>query len=355
MNGDNRMITHNTNWERLRTFCQKVIMEEGVSADNAVVVADNLVDADLCGVESHGVSRMPIYMKRLEDGVVSKELKMTVEQEYPASIAFNACNSMGMLAGMHAMRRCIEKAKLSGCCFATVNNSNHYGMAAYYLYMPAAENMVGFTATNTPPNIAPWGSSESYLGTNPIGVSVPRRDAWPIVLDMAPSVVAMGKVILAAKLGQSIPEGWAITRDGRSTTNAKEGMEGTVLPIGGPKGYGLSLFVDILAGILSGAQFGPHINNMWNDFENPQNVGHIFCAIDIAKFVDVDIFKNRIEQLVNEIKSLKKTPGVEEIFMPGEIEQKRRADRKVNGLPLSGVVYDELKMLGEKYNVEFNI
>jgi len=345
------MNTYNINWEKLRSYCQKLIMTQGVSENEAFTIVDNLVDADLCGVESHGVSRMSIYMKRLETGVVSNRLEMKVEQEHPASIALNACNSMGMLAGTYAMGRCIEKAKESGCCFATVNNSNHYGMSAYYLNMPAASNMIGFTATNAPPNIAPWGSFQSYMGTNPIGIAVPRRNTEPIVLDMAPSVVAMGKVILAAKLGQDIPEGWALTKDGRPTTNAKEGMEGTVLPIGGPKGYGLSLFVDILTGILSGAEFGPHINNMWNDFENPQNVGHIFCAIDISKFVDVDVFKDRIEQMVSEIKALPKNPGVDEIFLPGEIEQRRRVQRKADGLELSAIVYEELKGLGEKYKV----
>ena len=349
------MDTYNTNWEQLRSYCQKLIMTQGVSEDEAFIIADNLVDADLCGVESHGVSRMLIYMKRLETGVVSKKLEVRVEQEHPASLALNACNSMGMLAGKYAMERCIEKAKVSGCCFVTVNNSNHYGMSAYYLNMPAAANMVVFTSTNAPPNIAPWGSFQAYMGTNPIGISVPRRNAEPIVLDMAPSIVAMGKVILAAKLGQDIPEGWALTKDGRATTNAKEGMEGTVLPIGGPKGYGLALFVDILTGILSGAQFGPHLNNMWNDFENPQNVGHVFCTIDISKFVDIDVFKNRIEQMVSEIKALPKNPGTEEIFLPGEIEQRRRIQRKADGLELSGIVYEELKGLGEKYSVPFSI
>ena len=348
------MEKHYVNWEQLRAYCQSLIVSLGVAAEEALVMADNLVDADLCGVESHGVSRMPVYMKRLETGVVSRAFAMKTEQEHAASLALNACNSMGMLAGKYAMERSIEKARESGCCFTTVNNSNHYGMSSYYVNMAAEAGMVGITGTNAPPNIAPWGSYQSYVGTNPIALAVPTNSE-PVLLDMAPSVVAMGKVILAAKLGQSIPEGWAQTKDGRPTTDAKEGMEGTVLPIGGPKGYGLTVFVDILSGILSGAAFGPHLNNMWKDFENPQNVGHFFLAVDIAKFVPLDEFKTRVEQMIGEIKALPKNPGVDEIFMPGEIEQRRRKERKSEGVPLSAVVYEELKALGTQYGVAFTL
>ena len=349
------MTTYNVNWEALRDFCQKMYMTQGVPEDEAFVIADNLVDADLCGVESHGVSRMHVYMKRLEVGVVSKKFSVEIMQEHAGSLAIDACNSMGMLAGKYAMERCIEKAREHGSCFATVKGSNHYGMASYYVDMAAKAGMVGFTATNAPPNIAPWGSSKTYPGTNPIAIAVPRLHGEPILLDMAPSVVAMGKVILAAKLGQSIPEGWALTKDGKNTTDPKEGMLGSVLPVGGPKGYGLTLFADILCGVLAGAQFGPHINNLWNDFENPQDVGHVFSAIDISKFTDLDTFKTRLEQMVSEIKALPKNPGVDEIFMPGEIEQRRRAGRKADGIELVEVVYDELKALGEKYGVEFTL
>lgn len=348
------MSEHVINWEDLRTYCQKLLMAQNMAEDDAFVVADSLVDADLCGVESHGVSRMTIYMKRLETKVVNSNSNIKIEQEYPASASLNGCNSMGMVAAKYAMKRCIEKAKENGSCFITVNNSNHYGMASYYVRMAAEAGMVGITGTNAPPNIAPWGSYKAYLGTNPIALGVPKSGD-PIILDMAPSTVAMGKVILAAKLGNSIPEGWAITKEGKPTTDAKEGMEGTVVPIGGAKGYGLSLFIDIFSGILSGAQFGPHINNMWNDFENPQNVGHFFCVVDISKFVDLEVFKSRVDQMVSEIKELPKNEGINEIFVPGEIEFNRKAERKKNGIIISDAVYDELKVLGNVYNIEFNL
>jgi len=347
------MSEHIVNWEALRAYCQQIFMRLDIPEAEAFVVADCLVDADLCGVESHGVSRMSIYVKRLETKVVSNRLQVAVEREYPAGIALNGCNSMGMLVGRHAMERCIEKAAETGCCFATVNNSNHYGMASTYVSQAAKAGMVGVSATNAPPNIAPTGSYKAYVGTNPLAIAVPSNGE-PVLLDMAPSVVAMGKVILAAKLGKLIPEGWALTREGKPTTDPNEGKEGTVVPIGGPKGYGISLFVDILCGILSGAEFGPHLHNMWNDFENPQNVGHIFCAIDISKFTDLARFKDRVGGMIAEIKALPRSEGVAELFVPGEIEQRRRAQRKAEGIALEGVVLDELKALGERCGVDYS-
>jgi LDH2 family malate/lactate/ureidoglycolate dehydrogenase len=320
----------------------------------AMIVADSLVEADLCGVESHGVSRMTIYLNRLEEKGVNSVCEIKVEREYSGSAVINACNSMGMVVSTWIMQKCIQKAKESGSYFIAVNHSNHFGMASYYVKMATKENMIGIAMTNAPPNIAPWGSFKPYMGTNPIAIGAPTN-IEPIILDMAPSVVAMGKVILAAKLGKSIPEGWAITSDGRPTTDPNEGMKGTVLPIGGPKGYGIALFVDILCGVLSGAQFGPYLGNMWNDFVNQQNIGHIFSCIDISKFISVEEFKKRIDKIRQDIKALPKNPGVDTIFMPGEIEWKRSAERREKGIPISDTVYNELKQLGEKYRVAFTL
>jgi LDH2 family malate/lactate/ureidoglycolate dehydrogenase len=348
------METYLLNWKALRGYCQRLLETQGMPADEALIVADCLVGADLCGVESHGISRMTIYLKRLEEKVVNPVCRIEVEKEYPGAMVINACNSMGMVAGQRVMQKCIDKAKVSGACFTTVNHSNHYGMAYYYVRMAAEQNMIGITATNAPPNIAPWGSPQAYVGTNPIAISVPTREE-PVILDMAPSVVAMGKVILAAKLGKSIPEGWALTASGRPTTDPNEGMKGTVVPIGGPKGYGITLFIDILCGVLSGAEFGPYLGNMWNDFVKPQNVGHFFSCIDISKFLALDAFKETVTRIKGEIKALPKNPGVAEIFMPGEIEWNRAAERREKGVPVPEKVYQELKQLGEKYRVAFDL
>ena len=349
------METHLLNWEQLRAYCQKLLQTQGMPEDEALTVADSLVWADLCGVESHGVSRMTIYTKRLEEKVVNAVCQLKVEQEYAASIAINGCNSMGIVVSKKAMEKCIEKAKQSGSCFVTVNNSNHNGMAYYFVKMAADQGMFGFSVTNAPPNIAPWGSAKPYHGTNPIAFAAPTNEE-PVILDMAPSLVAMGKVILAAKLGKpSIPEGWALDSDGKPTTDPKEGVKGSVVPIGGPKGSGLTFFVDVICGILAGAKWGPHLGNLFNDFVNPQNVGHAFACIDISKFIPLETFKERLGQMKKEIKALPKQEGVSEIFMPGEIEWKKMIERKETGVPVPEPIYNELKQLGEKYNVPFTL
>ncbi|SET16696.1 Malate/lactate/ureidoglycolate dehydrogenase, LDH2 family [Natronincola peptidivorans] len=342
-------------WEPLRDLCQKLYEAQGMPADEAFLVADSLVDADLSGVESHGVSRMPIYMKRIEEKVVTNKCRVEVEKEFPGGLALNACNSMGIVAGVKVMEMGIKKAKESGFAFITVSHSNHFGTAAYFTRQALKENMIAFAATNAPSTMAPWGGIKAYLGTNPFSVAIPAGDQLPIIMDMATSVVAQGKIIMAAKTNESIPEGWAINKEGVVTTDPKEALEGTVLPFGGPKGYGIALLVDILSGILSGAMFGPHLNNMWNDFENPQNVGHCFAILDISKYIEVESFKSRIDQMIQEIKTSPKAKGVEEIFMPGEIEHRKSMKRREEGIPVSSVVYEDLKALAEKWNVAFTI
>ncbi|MBO6041493.1 MAG: Ldh family oxidoreductase [Oscillospiraceae bacterium] len=338
----------------LEDLCSRLMMAENVPEDEARIIGQHLVEAECFGLSSHGVSRTAIYVKRLHEGVVNPKWSYKALQEYPAAIQWDACNSMGMVTGVRAMERCIEKAREAGSCVIAANHSNHFGMAGHYAAMAAREGMIGFCISNAPPNIAPWGSHKAYVGTNPISIAAPRRGE-PMLLDIAPSVVAMGKVILAAKLGQSIPEGWAQTADGRPTTDPNEGQKGTVLPIGGHKGYGLSLFVDVVSGILSGAQFGPYLNNMWNDFVNPQDVGHFFAAIDISKFVGLDVFVEKIEKMAADIKALPKNPGVEEIFLPGEIEERKKAKAEKEGLVLSDVVYNELCDLAATYGIPAGI
>lgn len=348
------METHSVDWKALRELCQKLMMQEHMSDLDAFVCADNLVDADLAGVESHGVSRMTNYMKRLRTRVVDPQAVPEPVKEYPSSLYVDGRNAMGMVVGQYTMSRCIEKARESGCCFAAAHHSNHFGMAAYYSMMAAEAGMIGFCATNAPPNLAPWGSSQKYMGTNPFCISAPTK-GQPVTLDMAPSVVAMGKIILAAKLGQKIPEGWVVDQEGNPCTDPVVGQYGTLLPIGGPKGSGIAIFIEILCGVLAGAACGPHINHFWKDFENPQNVGHVFCAIDIEKFCGLDAFKEGISQMIAEMKALPKTPGSEEIFMPGEIESQRRAQRKEQGIQMSDGVYRELEALAQQYQVPFII
>ena len=342
-------------YKKLTEYCSKLLIKQGVNEEEASVITTSLVEADMSGVGSHGVSRLKIYMKRMEEGVVSKKGEMTVESESPGSLALDAHNSMGIVAGVKAIDLAIEKAKIAGSVFVTVKHSNHFGPAAFFTRRAADQGFIALAASNAPPNMAPGGASEAYIGTNPLSIAVPTGDKKHIVLDMATSVVAQGKIIMAAKDNKEIPEGWAITKDGNPTTDPHEALKGTVLPFGGPKGYGIALLIDIFSGILSGADFGPYLHNMWTDFVTPQNVGHVFHIIDISKFIDHEIFYSRIDVLRNDIKNLRKAQGVSEIYLPGEIEYLKAETAKKEGVIISRNTVDELKELGLQYDEPYEL
>jgi LDH2 family malate/lactate/ureidoglycolate dehydrogenase len=351
-------LTNNVKYvqaEPLRQYCTALFESVGMPKDEAYINADNLVDADLTGVESHGVSRMAIYLKRIRDGVVNPKCEIKVVAEHPAVLVIDAKNSMGAVASYKAMEMAIKKAKASGVAFVTVRNSNHYGTAAYYTKMALEHDMIGFSSTNGPARMAPWGGKDPYFGTNPFSIAVPAGQELPVVADMATSLVARGKIILAAKNNKEIPLGWAINKDGEDTTNAKEALEGTVLPFGGPKGSAIALLIDVFSGILAGASFGPHIKDMYANFEEPTNTGHIFGAFDISKFIDTSLFKQNMDQMIREIKGSTPAKGVQEIFLPGEIELKKKQQRLKEGIPLSPAVIKELKEEGALCRVAWTL
>jgi LDH2 family malate/lactate/ureidoglycolate dehydrogenase len=343
-------------WQALRGFVQELFMAKGLSEGDAFVVADCMVDADLTGVETHGVFLVNTYLTRIEKGVINVKTNFQVVNDYPGSFLIDGHDSLGMVTSRFAMEKCIEKAKTSGCCLGMVAQSNHFGMSAYYVKMAAQENMIGCCVANAPANIAPWGSPKPYFGTNPIAISAPTK-GQPLVLDMATSVSSMGKINLAAKLGKDIPAGWAIDGDGRPTTDAKAAQNGTLLPIGGPKGYGLTLFIDVLAGLMTGSLNGPHIAYVVSKVTEfkPQRLGHAFLAIDVSKFVPLESFLERIEIMKAEVKAFPKNNGVAEILMPGEIELNRKEERLRNGIPLSEVIYAQLLELAAKHGVKATI
>ncbi len=351
MTNNIKMVDHNI----LREYCKKLFMAANVPEEDAIITADNLVEANLTGVDSHGVSRMAIYLKRIKKGLDNPICKVDIINELPSTASLNANSSMGAPVGYRAMKMAIEKAKETGLAFVTVKGSNHYGTAAYYTKMAVKNNMIGFSATNGAARMAPWGGKKPYLGTNPFSVAVPAGKEKPIVADMATSLVARGKIILAAKNNQEIPLGWAIDKNGQPTTNADEALKGTVLPFGGPKGYGIAVLIDILCGVLSGASFGMHINDMYADFINPTNIGHCFGVINVEKFISLDTFKENIDQMIREIKGNPKAGGIDEIYLPGEIELLKKEVRLTEGIPITEAVLAELKELGQELGVEYSL
>jgi len=336
----------------LRSFCQEVFVACGMAREDAFIVADGLVQSNLRGVDSHGVTRVGIYAKRLKMGLVNPHPDVKIVRESDATLLVDGDNGMGQVVGVRALELGLEKVKQSGGAYVGVRRSNHYGAGAYYVQRAVAQDVVAFAYSNAPPTMAPWGGVDPYVGTNPYAFGVPAGGYPPIIVDMATSIVARGKIILAAERGESIPEGWAIDKHGNSTTDAQEALQGSVLPFGGPKGYALSLMIDIMAGALTGAGFGPRVNSLYDNFNEPQDVGAFFKLIDIGQFADPPAFKANIDRIIEEIKSSRRAEGTEEIFLPGEIEFRMEQERKASGVPVGAQTVAELREVGRTCGVD---
>ena len=336
----------------LRAFCEEIFLSCGMAQEDAAIVADSLVQANLRGVDSHGVARVGIYVKRLKMGLVNPRPNVEVAQESAATLLVDGGNGMGQVVGVRALELGLDKARKSGGVSVGVRHSNHYGAGAYYVQRAVARDVIAFAYSNAPPTMAPWGGVDPYLGTNPYAYGVPAGEHRPIILDMATSIVARGKIILMAESDEPIPEGWAIDEQGNPTTDAQEALEGSVLPFAGPKGYALSLMIDIMAGALTGAGFGPGINSMYDNFDDPQNVGAFFQLVDIGRFADSATFKARVDRMIEEIKSSRKAAGTEEIFLPGEIEFRTEEERMVSGIPVGAETISELREVGRNCGVD---
>ena len=309
----------------LRQYCYDVMTASGVDSVCAEATAEMLVDAEVTGMSTHGVSRLSIYMERIQAGIMSPNNNIRIVQEAPSALTVDAGNSLGAAAAKFTMTKCIEKAGETGVCFAAVRNSNHFGTAAFYTKMAAEAGMMGLCCANLKGNVAPFGAAEPYLGTNPLSLSCPTKTR-PLVTDIATSTVALGKLILAQKLGKSIPKGWALDKDGNPTTDPAEGRKGMLTPFGGPKGSGIAIMIDIASGILSGGGFGNHLTGLYT-------------------------FKEKVSEMSAEIKALKKAPGVQEILMPGDLEANKRAANEANGIEVEEPVYQELLKLGKPYGL----
>jgi LDH2 family malate/lactate/ureidoglycolate dehydrogenase len=337
-------------WEALRNFCEEVLRAAGVPENDAGIVAASLVDADLAGMKSHGVTRLNDYLLRMEQGLMTPTTKIELVRETPSTALLDANDGWGQVASERAVELVVEKAKVVGSAWVGVRNSNHNGTAAYWSMKIAREGMVGICSMNTSPVMAAHGSRRPTLGTNPLSIAVPSSSGRPVVLDMATSNQARGKIILAAKNDDPIPEGWAITSEGLPTTDAKEALKGSVLPLGGPKGSGLAIMLDILTGVLTGAEFGAKMPRMYDD-PQPQRVGHMFSAISVEAFMPMDEFLSRMDQKERETREGPPAPGFERVSMPGDGTHERMAAHREEGIPLTHEVYADLLAAAERYGV----
>lgn len=338
--------------EQLKIFASSVIQKAGLGKKNSDLFADSLVNADMRKVHSHGLTRLSTYVRRIQEKLVSADATPTLLEDGGSLLLVDANNGMGVPAAYMAMEWCMERAAKTGVCFAAVRGGNHFGYAAYFTEYAARHDMIGIAMSNGPAAMAPIGGKEAVLGTNPLSVSVPAERHLPLVLDMATSVVARGKVTLAKKEGRSIPEGWGIDKEGRSTTDPSQ--VSTVLPFGGAKGYAISLIIELLCSCLSGAKTGQTMGSFYDFSGCHQDAGFFLGAIDPSVILPVDLLKSRVDELMDSIKLAPRAAGCQEIFIPGEIEFRNAAKAEAEGITLGPAVLAELNTLAEQYQIPFD-
>ena len=337
--------------DRLARFCQELFTATGTPAETARIVAQSLVYADLRGVDSHGVVRSEIYLERIAKGMIDPKANVTfVCDDGPIGL-MDGGNGFGAFVGVKALEACMERAERFGVCALGVRHSNHFGTGAFYVERAVERNLALIVLSNASQTMPATGGARPFLGTNPIALGFPTGREVPFVLDMATSLVARGKIIMAAKKGLDIPLGWAVDEHGAPTTNAQAALNGAVLPMGGPKGSGLSMAIDILSGVLTGAGFGPSVRNMYEDWNRPQNVGHFFIAIDVARFLEPECFRKRVGHYIDQLKAEPRAEGVAEILYAGEAEDRIAKRKRSEGLILPEQLKADLIRLGSDYGV----
>ena len=333
--------------ERLHEFVVSLFGKLGVPSGDAGMVADNLIDADLRGVTTHGVTRIPSYIEKFEQKLCFADNKPEIIKDFGATAQIDAHHTLGQVSSTMAMKLAIKKAEQFGIGYVGVKDSSHNGTAGYYAMMALEHDMIGWSITNASTKVVPFGGIERRLGTNPIAYAIPAKRHLPVLLDMATSKVAQGKLMVAGKKNVPIPDDWALDINGNPTTDTEEALKGLLLPLG-YKGYGLAVVVDMLSGVLNSTGFGSVVNTA-TDY--PQ-IGHAFMAIKIEAFADADEFKNNVDALIDEITTVKLAKGTEKVYMPGEIEFDIKTENlKKGGVPLQPFQIAELSAAAEKYGL----
>ena len=324
-------------------FIKRAFEAAGLPSADADILAGLMVEADLRGSDTHGVIRLPLYLRRLKAGGVNPRPNIRIVQERPASALVDGDNGMGHLVMRFAAMTAIEKAKCTGIGWVGARMSNHAGPAALYAMMPLAHDMIGlYLAVGSNNHLPPWGSTENLLGTNPIAIAIPAEQEPPIVLDMAPTVAAFGKVRLKMQRGEEMPVGWMIDRDGKPLTDPKRAEQGLLLPIGDYKGYGLSLIIGLLAGTLNGAAFGREVIDFVKEQGKATNTGHAIVAVSVEAFAPAAAFKRQVDAAIRTMRGAERLPGVERIWLPGEQSHLKRQERAKSGIPMPKPLRDSL-------------
>ena len=351
--------------ERLIEFSVRVFEHFGVLREDALVAANVLAAADLRGIDSHGVARLHTYFDMLELGRINPRPKPTIVRQTPSTATFDGDNGLGLVVGPKANELAMDKAASAGSGWVSVRNTNHYGIAGWYVMQALERDLIGWAMTNSTKLVAPLWGAERMLGTNPIAIAFPGLHEPPIVIDLATCSAAYGKIEIARRKGQAIPEGWAIDRDGRSTRDPQAMIDGgAILPLGsdrergGHKGYSLALMVDVLSAVLSGANWGPFTPPFALRQEVParsvgKGIGHFFGAMRIDGFVEPDEFKRQIDDLIQTFRKTRPAPGTDGPLIPGDPERECERVRRKEGIPLVLPVVEDLRDLARRTNTPF--
>lgn len=327
----------------LQEFGREAMSAIGVSPADGAIWVDALVHGTLRSLpgQGQGIQRLPVYYDRVRRGVIRIDAQFEVVTRGPAVALADAHDGIGPVMAARAMWLALDLAADSGIGAVGVRHSTHFGVAAHYAMLALDRACIGLSFSNAGPEIAPWGGTRATVGTNPWAVAVPTGQGWPVVLDMANSTSGKGMIGWFLREGRSIPSDWAITADGCRTEDAAEGMAGTLFPLGGAKGYAMAVIVDALTGILTGSAFGLTCFGL-----DRQDVGHLLIALDISRFMPVEDFRRRMDALIAEIRSSPLAPGVERIYLPGELEYLRQEERRRHGAPIENAQLDALQALG---------
>jgi len=347
----------------LRAFTKNIFLAIGCSDEHATLAADVLIKADLRGIDSHGVARLTGYARLWEKQRINTNPNIQIVHETPTTATVDGDAGLGLVVAPFAMRIAIEKAKQYGSGWVAIRNSNHFGIAGYHALMAVEQDMIGYAMTNASPLVAPTFSNERMLGTNPMCYAFPAGKYPPVVVDMATSAAANGKLEIAQRSNKQVPEGWIQDKTGNYTTDPhalKNG--GSLLPLGSDrehgshKGFGLSAVVDILSGVLSGANYGPWVPPFVSFLEPPTDpvgtgIGHFVGAMRVDGFRPVNEFKDNIDNWIARFKSASTIDANQKVIIPGEPELEAEIDRKQNGIPLVDAVVNDLNELALKFGV----